>query len=75
VSPTWSADGRTVFFVVGHTQSLGAVGYQNPCSNVIAIPADGGVQSIDGEDDPATLTVRAGDGPLRACRHAQWILP
>ena len=75
VSPSWSADGRTVFFVVGHTQAFGAAGYQNPCSNVIALPADGGLQSIDGEDDAPALTVRAGDAALRACRHAQWILP
>jgi hypothetical protein len=75
VSPSWSADGRTVFFVVGHTQAYGAPHYQNPCANVIAIPADGDVQAIDGEDDAPTLTVQSGNGPLRACRHVQWILP
>ncbi|MFL6700515.1 MAG: hypothetical protein ACJ8GJ_25375 [Vitreoscilla sp.] len=74
VSPSWSTDGRTVFFVVGHTQAYGAPYYQNPCANVIAIAADGGVQAIDGEDDAPNLTVRSGNGPLRACRHAQWIL-
>ncbi len=75
LAPSWSADGRTVFFVVGHSQAYGAPHFQNPCSNVIALPADGGVQSIDGEDDAPALTVRAGNGALRACRHAQWILP
>lgn len=62
-------------FVVGHTQAFGAPYYQNPCSNVIALAVDGGLQSIDGEDDVPALTVRAGNGVLRACRHAQWILP
>jgi hypothetical protein len=75
LAPSWSADGRTVFFVVGHTQAYGAPYYSNPCANVIALPADGGVQAIDGEDDPPALTVRVGNGALRACRHAQWILP
>jgi hypothetical protein len=75
VSPSWSADGRTVFAVVGHTQAFGAPHYQNPCSNVLALPADGGVQAVDGEWDPPALTVQAATGTLRACRHAQWILP
>ncbi len=75
LSPSWSADGRTLFFIVGHTQAFGAPGYQNPCSNVLALPADGGVQAIDGESDAPALTVQTGNGPLRACRHAQWILP
>jgi hypothetical protein len=75
VAPSWSADGRTVFFVVGHTQAYGAPHFQNPCANVIAVPADGDIQTIDGEEDAPNLTVRAGNGPLRACRHVQWILP
>jgi len=75
VSPSWSADGRTVFAVVGHSQAFGAPNYQNPCSNVLALPADGGVQLVDGERDPPALTVQTANGTLRACRHAQWILP
>lgn len=75
VSPSWSADGRTVFAVVGHSQAFGAPNYQNPCSNVLALPADGGVQFVDGERDPPALTVQTANGTLRACRHAQWILP
>lgn len=75
VSPSWSPDGRTVFAVVGHSQAFGAPNYQNPCSNVLALPADGALQSVDGERDPPALSVQTANGALRACRHAQWIQP
>jgi hypothetical protein len=75
LSPSWSTDSRTLFTVIGHTQAFGAPNYQNPCSNVVALPVDGGVQSVDGENDAPALTVRTSSGTLRACHHAQWILP
>ena len=73
--PVWSPDGRWVAFTPRQGGAYGAAHYGNPCVDVLALPVDTGLATIDGLRDPPSLQLQAGGAPVVSCSTVQWVTP
>jgi len=71
--PSWAPDGRWLVIAPKGPHAMGAMTYGNNCLSILALPADGPRQAVDGLRDPASMLVAPGNEVLKSCDYVQWL--